>query len=368
MPGRQLALAGLADRDLTPLGGHRVQALSAFSRPGRAHLVHVGGELLTCTAYQAAVMLLEPAEAGAAVGRYDSDPQAAATWAAQQLGTTRSMPYVAGRDAMARNGRLIFHALGGVDWASLTSSQRGEVLAALKSADWVSVRDHFTQAALRAEGMEASLCPDPAVMAAECFGDVIEERRQQGELAELPRRFPQGYLACQFSAEFADDATLTGMARGLASVCSESGLGLVLFRGGAAPWHDSLEAYERLQAKLPVGIGQIFQSLHLWDICALIAASRGYCGSSLHGRILALAYGLPRVSLISPQQGARPSKVSAFAETWEPDSVPRGVVASNIEAALRRSLALPASTLRQTAADIRDLYRASQARWTATLE
>ncbi len=367
MPGRRIDFAGLAERDLTAVGGHRVQALAALAREGPAHLIHVGGELLTCTAYQAAVMLLEPGKAAAAIARYDNDPLGEAAWAAQQLGTARAMPYIAGRDAMAAHGRLIFHALGGVEWSSLTASQRGEVLTALKSADWISVRDHLTQTALRGNGVEASLCPDSAAMVESCFGELISRHGQQGEPAENTRLYPQGYLACQFSSEFADDRSLAELALRFAGVCAETGLGLVLFQAGVAPWHDSLDTYERLQAKLPAGIGHIFRSLNLWDICALIANSQGFCGSSLHGRIVALAYGLPRVSLIAPQQGGRPSKTMAFAETWEPQDLPRCVAAGSLEPALRRALAPPAGALQQTAAALCDLYRASQLQWSTML-
>ena len=113
LPGRAFEFAGLAERDLRTFGGHRVGALAARQGPRPAHLIHVGGELLTCNAWQAAVMLLEPAVAAAVVARYDDDPVAAADWAARQLGTARSLPYVAGRDAAALSGRLIFNAVGG---------------------------------------------------------------------------------------------------------------------------------------------------------------------------------------------------------------------------------------------------------------
>ena len=115
--------------------------------------------------------------------------------------------------------------------------------------------------------------------------------------------------------------------------------------------------------RLPSGSAHLFPSLHLWDICALIAASRGVVGSSLHGRIVALAYGLPRVSLIPPQQGGRPDKRSAFAETWEPEAVPRSVAASQIERAVMQALAVPASVLQENAASLCAHYRQSQAQW-----
>jgi hypothetical protein len=367
LPGCQFEFAGLADRDLRVFGGHRVSALSQRGNGRHAHLIHVGGELLTCHAYQAAVMLLDPSEAARAIARYDNDAPAAAAWAARQLHTERAIPYVVGRDALAPSGRLIFNAVGGVEWSSLNADPRGEVMAALNQADWVSVRDHRTRDALRAEGLEVPLCPDPAVMVAACFGEVIQQHQQQDAVMAMRHAFPQGYLACQFSADFGDDATLDELALGLSRVVAETGLGVVLFRAGAAPWHDDPALQDTLPQRLPPATVRIFRSLHVWDICGLIAASCGVVCSSLHGRIVALAYGLPRVSLIPPQQGRRPDKRTAFAETWEPPAVPRSVTVSQIEAAVMKSLALSAGILQKNAADLRAHYLQSQAQWSGLL-
>ena len=366
LPGQAFRIAGLAARDMQSFGGHRVSSLT-LGEELPAHLIHAGGELLTCSAYQAAVMLLGPDEAAAAIARYDGDPGAAARWAAAQLGTSRSIPYVAGRDAIAPSGRLIFNAVGGVEWACLSSTERAEAGKALRQADWVSVRDHLTQSALQAEGLDVPLCPDPAVMVAECFGDVILRYRQQGEVKGLLAAFPQGYLACQFSTEFGDDASLDTLAQGLSGVLAATGLGLALFRAGAAPWHDDAGLYEKLRHRLPRDAVRLVSSLHLWDVCALIAASRGVACSSLHGRIVALAYGLPRVSLVPPQQSKRPDKRAAFAETWEPDAVPRSVEISQIEPAILKALAVPASVLRENAGSVCRQYLHSQMQWSGML-
>jgi hypothetical protein len=363
LPGHAFTHAGLATRDLRPFGGHRVTPLA----PGAAHLIHVGGELLTCTAWEAAVMLRDPSETAALVARHDADPEAAAAWAAHELGTARAIPYVAGRDLLAPRGRLIFNAVGGVEWATLTDAQRAEVTAALRAADWLSVRDQVTQAALQAEGIAAPLCPDAAVMVAECCGETIRRHQQQDAVKAMRDAFPQGFLACQFSADFADDASLDGLARGLANVAAATGLGIVLFRAGAAPWHDDPALYGKLLQRLPPGTARLFASLNLWNLCALVAASRGTVASSLHARLVALAYGLPRVSLVLPQQGARPGKLAAWAETWEPEAVPRAVAVDAVEAATLEALSLPVDVLQDNAADLRTHYRASQAQWAGLL-
>ena len=367
LPGKIFEVAGLAERDMRAFGGHRVSALARRAGTRPVNLIHAGGELLTCSAWQAAVMLLDPDEAATAIARYDNDPPAAADWAARQLGTTRTLPYVVGRDAISPAGRLIFNAMGGVEWNFLSAAQKVEAGTALRQADWLSVRDHVTQSALRAEGIDAPLCPDPAVMVAQCFGDEIKQHQQQDAVKAMRDAFPQGYLACQFSADFGDDASLNALARGLSRVVAGTGLGLALFSAGAAPWHDAPALYEKLQPLLPTDTARLFRSLHLWDICALIAASRGVIGSSLHGRIVALAYGLPRVSLIPPQQGQRPDKRTAFAETWEPQAVPRSMAVGQIEAAVMQMLALPAALLQENAAGLRAQYLQSQAQWAGML-
>lgn len=363
LPGRTFEVAGLAARDLRAFGGHRVAPLSECP----AQLIHAGGELLTCSAWEAAVMLLDPADAPGIVARYDGDPAVAAAWAARRLGTSRAVPYVVGRDALAPGGTLIFNAVGGVEWPLLSAAARAEARAALAQADWLSVRDHVTQAALRAEGIVAPLCPDPAVMVAACFDDVIGRHRQRGDVQAMQEVFPQGFLACQFSADFADDASLDALAQGLARAAAATGLGVALFRAGAAPWHDDATLHERLLRRLPAGAARLFPSLHLWDICALIAASRGVVASSLHARIVALAYGLPRVSLAPPQQRGRPGKVAAFAETWEPGALPRSVAVDQVAPAVARALAAPAAALRDNAAQLRAAYQESQARWAGLL-
>ena len=67
------------------------------------------------------------------------------------------------------------------------------------------------------------------------------------------------------------------LASRLSEAQAASGLGLVFFCAGLAPWHDDPAIYQRLLARLPPGRpAAIFRSAHIRDLCALLAHAYGF--------------------------------------------------------------------------------------------
>ncbi|MEW6647625.1 MAG: polysaccharide pyruvyl transferase family protein [Pseudomonadota bacterium] len=360
LPGRRLIHAGLAARDLRPYGGHQTRAIAPLAlelRDRPLHILHVGGELLACDAWQAAVMLQTPEQAQEMIARCEHDPAQRRTWAAQTLGLGDEAPYCIARELFPAAKQVSYCAVGGVDLAARPAELRREVLAKLHAADGVGVRDKVTQSHLAAAGIDAMLLPDPAVMVRELFDAEIQRHARYGEAAQVRAAFPQGYLAVQLSADFGDDATLAAIAAQLDAIARASGFAIVLFRAGAAPWHDDLACYRRLAACMHAPAIWLFTSLHLWDICALIAHSRGYCGSSLHGRIVAMAHGLPRINVRQPAPTEIPAKQQAYCASWELPGLPVQVAAGEIAAAWPAASAVPQAMLQQHAAEMAQEYR-----------
>lgn len=363
LPDAKPVFAGLAARDLRRYGGHAVAALGTLAarlRDTPVTLVHAGGELLTCDAWEAAVMLDEPDDAQATIARYGSRPEDRSAYARSVLHSDALAPYVVGRESWLQ-ASIGFNAVGGVSLDARGAALRNEVLSKLRSADDLSVRDAHTRATLRAAGIEARLVPDPVTMIAELFDSRIASRARHGPVADVRQACPRGHLAVQFSADFGDDATLDRLARELDALAASTGLGIVLFRAGAAPWHDDIDAYERLAARMQHR-ALVFRSLDIWDICALIATSAGYAGSSLHGRIVAMAYGLPRLNMLHPDEAARTGKQAAYAQTWDDANAPGAVSIDELEAAMRDALSADREALRQRAFELARLYRADAAR------
>ncbi|OWW18842.1 hypothetical protein AYR66_03765 [Noviherbaspirillum denitrificans] len=346
--------AGLAASDLRPFGGHDVQAIAGLAaswQDAPVHIVHVGGEILTCDAWEAGVMTLPPAEAGEIMTRFVMHSAEAREWARKRVGMAGYAPYSVMRSMFPCATSVIYNAVGGVELDRRDNDFRGEVFDKLREADAVGVRDHLTEAHLRAAGIACSLMPDSAVMVAELFGDLIRGRADGGEVAQARTAFPQGYLAVQFSVDFSDAAAVSTIGSQLDAVAGATGLGVVFFRAGAAPWHDEIGCLERAARQMKRA-ARVFASLDVWDICALIAASRGYAGSSLHGRIVATAFGLPRVSLVHDVRG---SKVAAYVATWEEQA--EVAEPNGLARALAAALAVDVRLLRKMALQLAESYR-----------
>jgi len=348
--GMPVRIAGMAARDLRACGGHRVHALHDLARElGAApvNLIHVGGEILTCSAADAALM--------AANGNESRDGQAIAE-------APGLAPYVASKRLFANPALFIHNAVGGATLDRADVAMQREVLDSLRTADQITVRDARTQRWLTAQGIGAGLVPDPGVMVAELFGDEIARRQTRGEAAAIHRCLSGGYLAIQFSAEFADDASLAALARQFDRIVDATGFGMAFFRAGAAPLHDDPALYRKVRARMRrQAATAAFESLNIWDICALIAASRGFLGSSLHGRIVALAYALPRVTLaLAP---SAPGKHSAFVETWDDPAMPGVVPVEAAAEAMSIALRTSPQRSRTTARHLIECYRAGCSGW-----
>lgn len=311
---RSASLAGVVTADLTKFGGRSVESLTSVV--GRlAHtalrLTHVGGEILTCD--RAVARVTTQATAGVAGVSDVRDGAGSDSWWRDEPAFAAPAPYVVNCAALPAGSRTVFRAVGGVGLGTLDEAIRSYVVAALREAERVSVRDARTRAELAELGLSAALEPDPVSGIRQRFGRKILNR-----VAGVG----SGQLAVQASAEFGDDATLDRFAAQLHEIASRFGVPVVFFRAGAAPWHDELEMLDRLRSRLIDLSPKLFASLDIWDICALIAGSAGVIGSSLHVRIVAQAFGRPAVSLLGEEECpvGQAAKVRAYVDTWYGDA------------------------------------------------
>lgn len=120
------------------------------------------------------------------------------------------------------------------------------------------------------------------------------------------------YISFQVGADICNTFGVENTAIELLKVAKEYSYRVLLTPSGLANCHDSLDQYNRILEILTLGgvYTKIVENRDPFVIVQSIADSSLWIGSSLHGRIIASTFNVPRVSLKS-------TKVSNYVSLWD---------------------------------------------------
>ncbi|WP_407672139.1 hypothetical protein [Paraburkholderia acidisoli] len=103
LPHRELLFAGLAASDLRAEGGFATRTwpqIAAATSGREIDVIHAGGEVLTCDAWEAAVMVATPSHAAALMRDELAWLRNPPAWARAQFGRSSLAPYVRAKTAL----------------------------------------------------------------------------------------------------------------------------------------------------------------------------------------------------------------------------------------------------------------------------
>ncbi len=275
-PDKSFTFCDLIDADMTPHGGHKVESIfKHLNEP--TNVIHVGGEVATATLEDGIYMHL---------GVYDHPLY-------RNFDKTK-LGYLLEKGSFRNPGKFIANAIGGTVFNATGNHQddmitRNRIEGAkqvLNTYDLVSHRDL------------AGGVPDSAVMTRELFGDKIESK--------LWHKKQYDYIAVQI-----EEDTLRRNFNTIRDILLKQKKNVVFFCAGTHRGSDSLEMYYRL-----LNLGGHFSICVLtdiWEICSLISAADALISTSLHARIIAGLYGVPRISISDK------TKLKQYVNLWDGD-------------------------------------------------
>jgi hypothetical protein len=316
----------VTDADMTRFGGEETGALvgrrSAVDRALRSDGLGVilgGGEVLGATWGQAAVSLLPfPLDLTLLGVRKFVSQRLFDSIGKTGLGGSWPTPYVPSGAAGALNV-LVTNAIGASSLELLDGRTKAAVVAPLSSAVFVSVRDAKGRELLAREGVPSALAPDSVAIL--------------GRIRPPGLRAKEGVLAFQCSR-----AWLRSRKKATADALAELSTdfsSIRLLPIGLAGGHADQSALQALRLELKsrkINNVELVDVSTLWDVADAIAESDVFVGTSLHGSITAMAYGIPSVAL----EGIR--KLDAYLDTWGGGLSPFAVGTSAIRDAVAVSL------------------------------
>jgi hypothetical protein len=319
--------ASVLSADMTAVSDTRVMSFDAAlrARPWDAVWV-VGGEVGGVTVSDAMPMSL-PEPEGGWYEELPADDRAAFDAVASGLDSTASA-YIPDLDRypLARDAALILHSvgLGGVARDADGTATGGEA-GSLARARKVTVRERASEAVMVGLGRRPFLAPDLVHAMPLIAPRLRPAASADGRLPALAFQMNDGMLGAADVGHVAE--VVLGASRDL-------GARPLLFPAGTARHHDNPATYEGLAARMreldPEADVEIVRTRDPIELAMIIAGSVCWLGSSLHGRIVASAYHVPRVSLAV-------DKVTTYARTWA-DGMPFDTSLDDVREAVARAV------------------------------
>lgn len=231
-------------------------------------------------------------------------------------------PYLPTPGAFERNAGAVTvaNSVGLAGIAGLRPHVREELVEVLRTTDVVSVRDPQSAEVLTRFGIEHRLVPDVV--------------HALGALEPAEPDPTSETVVVQVSTVLLNRIGRRRLARILVGSESLAGLRIQLVLAGTAAHHDSFEDMERVAEEIrrldPGREVEIRTERRPLDIVDTVRRARVVISSSLHLRIIAAAYGLPRLTL----KRVKPTNYAAHWDPLMPYHVPSGELDDAVAAAL----------------------------------
>ena len=216
-------------------------------------------------------------------------------------------PYLIEKLNIPNNIKVIYNGVGGV---SIKVSDNA-IKSTLLDADFVSVRDINANYVLESKwGINNKLTPDIANAVSKFYPkDKLIELTSEGT-NEFITKNKNGYLCFQMAKQYTY-GQLSTIISSLSKILSKGG-SIALLPLGTVSGHEDNKILEKIYQRLPSKKVFILQKIQLFDSISLIAHSRVFTGTSLHGNITAISYAVPHFPL-----NQYVTKLNQYLEQWD---------------------------------------------------
>jgi hypothetical protein len=224
----------------------------------------------------------------------------------------QEFPYILSTDQFAAGVRVMYNSMGG--WPLRLYPPRGQraIAGSLGKASFISVRDLESASMLREldPSLHIHTAPDCVFLAA----DLLPKARLAELISPEVRGLLQGareFLCFQCNPSYGQ-ANRDELKRQLSTLGAQSGLSILLTPIGRIYAFEDAVFLASLAAEMGDRVRVLPASATVYDILYTLASARLFCGTSLHGVVTALTYGVPFVPLRTEDP-----KLGNNLESWE---------------------------------------------------
>lgn len=352
-PGTPIRNIAIAASDFSAQGALPTEkisdALSDGAWPAAERVIIAGGQVLDARWTAILGYLLDPKlDLLMRAGRRFFGEGLTDAIARKVVGIDWPQPFVIPAALSGGGVKVAYNAVGGADVADLKPDYLKALSASLRAADHVSVRDVASIKALKTLGIGATLTPDSAVVMSRLFDlGFLKQNMRDDTRRQTAEGAP--YFVFQIGVKFLKGQEAV-IAQTIASLCASQGLKVFLLAIGTATAHEDHVALKRIQALLDKDcLAGVLYDGNVWEIMGAIACARLYVGTSLHGAITAISFGVPRLAFTDQVK-----KLREFLTTWDNQAFHRPLEFSGNPALVSEALSIGQDELKAISAKLID--------------
>lgn len=230
-------------------------------------------------------------------------------YARKKLNGLSEYPFVIDKTNFSTSVKVLYNAVGG-------GSDKTAINKRLIHSDYVAVREQHSYDKLLKNKVQVKMVPDCAIIMSDLYPK--EAFITNSAIRKDLHPFISGdkkYIFVQVS-KYKHQNSIDAIVKQLDSLTLQHNFELVLCPIGTAGGHEDHIPLQEIYTKLHTGKKHFFENPHVLEIMALIANASLYIGTSLHGVITAMSYGLPYIGLNKKQV-----KVQEYFKTWGVDGL-----------------------------------------------
>ena len=228
-----------------------------------------------------------------------------------------SFPWVVDERVFNGNLKVIYNAVGGSTIDKLPPKDQSFIMGAMKNSSYISVRDNKSKENIVnnqfLEGKKINrgdVAPDSATIMSEIF--TLEYL--EGKISDSTKEFikeNKEYIVIQSNNASLKNGKDKELVEALNSIGARLKYKILLLPIGFAANHDDNIALEKVGKQLKVDYTHIKEH-NIYDIMYLIGKGKFFAGTSLHGNITAMSYGVPHIGL-----NKEIKKLDMYLKTWD---------------------------------------------------
>ncbi|KMT64634.1 polysaccharide pyruvyl transferase family protein [Catenovulum maritimum] len=276
------------------------------SLPAGSSIIVIGGEVL-CASNADLMLHMQKSQIGHKVAVFcrKNLTKIFNLYAQFAYSTKWDYPFIIDKSCLPDGVKVLYNTIGGqVNPNNKHMYQK--VMKRIISADYFSVRDSRTLTQTAGK-RDVALSPDSVFLLPAVVDDEFLKKQVKSSIYELASQSPK-YVFQAAPAKI--DCTVDALIEQVQTLSDETQSKVILLPIGYASGHDDLHLMQDIHEVLPDKT-ILLSDLNVWEILFVIKQARAFMGTSLHGVITAMAYGLPHFGL-----NINIGKLNAFVAEW----------------------------------------------------